>query len=118
MTNSSMSQPSARTYSVVNLVAAALEERIRIPQFQRPLRWQWEDVRRLFDSIIKGYPIGNLLLWKRLAPEANVNLGALHFKARQFDEGWWVVDGQQRLTSLANALSIESEEDERFSLRT
>jgi hypothetical protein len=116
MTNRSISQPAARTYSVVDLVAAALEGRLRIPEFQRPLRWQWEDVRRLFDSIVKGYPIGNLLLWKRPAPAALIRLGGLRIEARQFDEGWWVVDGQQRLTSLANALSAEGARDERFTL--
>jgi uncharacterized protein DUF262 len=116
MSNSSFSQPAARTYSVVDLVNAAIEGRMRIPEFQRPLRWQWQDVRRLFDSIVKGYPIGNLLLWKRPAPEAHIKLGALHFHARDFDEGWWVVDGQQRLTSLANALSAEGAHDERFAL--
>lgn len=116
MTHQSISQPAARTYSVVDLVAAAIEGRIRIPEFQRPLRWQWEDVRRLFDSIVKGYPIGNLLLWKRLAPAADIKLGGLRFHARQFDEGWWVVDGQQRLTSLASALSEQGGRDERFAL--
>lgn len=112
----SVSHPAARTFSVVDLVAAALEGRIRIPEFQRPLRWQWQDVQRLFDSIIKGYPIGNLLLWKRSAPAGNVMLGALAVNARSFDEGWWVVDGQQRLTSLANALCLGSEQDDRFAL--
>ncbi len=116
MTNQSISQPAARTFSVVDLVAAAIEGRIRIPEFQRPLRWQWEDVRRLFDSIVKGYPIGNLLLWKRPAPAADIKLGGLRFQARPFDEGWWVVDGQQRLTSLASALSEAGGRDERFAL--
>ena len=116
MSNSSISQPAARTYSVVDLVAAATEGRIRIPEFQRPLRWQWQDVQRLFDSIVKGYPIGNLLLWKRQAPAKQVKLGALMIKARQFEDGWWVVDGQQRLTSLANALTAEGAIDERFCL--
>jgi len=116
MSNRSISQPAANTYSVVDLVAAALEGRIRIPEFQRPLRWQWEDVRRLFDSIVKGYPIGNLLLWKRLAPAAQLRLGGLCIDAKQFEEGWWVVDGQQRLISLANALSEEGARDSRFSL--
>ncbi len=101
---------------MVDLVAAAIEGRIRIPEFQRPLRWQWEDVCRLFDSIVKGYPIGNLLFWKRLAPEADIKLGGLRFRAKPFDEGWWVVDGQQRLTSLASALSEEGGRDERFAL--
>lgn len=116
MTNQSISQPAARTFSVVDLVAAAVEGRIRIPEFQRPLRWQWEDARRLFDSIVKGYPIGNLLLWKRPAPAADIKLGGLRFQARKFDEGWWVVDGQQRLTSLASALSEAGGRDERFAL--
>ena len=116
MSDRSISQPAANTYSVVDLVVAALEGRIRIPEFQRPLRWQWEDVRRLFDSIVKGYPIGNLLLWKRLAPAAQLRLGGLRIDAKQFEEGWWVVDGQQRLISLANALSEEGARDGRFAL--
>jgi len=116
MANQSLSQPAAKTYTVDDLVVAALEGRMRIPEFQRPLRWQWEDVRRLFDSIVKGYPIGNLLLWKRLAPAAQIKLGGLRIDAKEFGEGWWVVDGQQRLTSLANALSEEGSKDERFAL--
>lgn len=116
MSSRSISQPAANTYSVVDLVAAALEGRMRIPEFQRPLRWQWEDVRRLFDSIVKGYPIGNLLLWRRPAPAAPVKLGGLRIQAREFDEGWWVVDGQQRLTSLASALTESGAKDERFAL--
>jgi hypothetical protein len=89
---------------------------VRIPEFQRPLRWQWEDVRRLFDSIVKGYPIGNLLLWQRPAPAARIVLGALSLDAPAFSDGWWVVDGQQRLISLANALGHEGARDERFAL--
>lgn len=116
MASTSISQPVAKTLSVVDLVGETLKGRIRIPEFQRPLRWQWEDVRRLFDSIVKGYPIGSVLLWIRPAPEAAIRLGGLRIPARQFDDGWWVVDGQQRLTSLANALSEEGSRDERFAL--
>lgn len=116
MSSNPLSQPAARTYSVVDLVAAVKEGRIRIPDFQRPLRWQWEDVRRLFDSIIKGYPVGNLLFWQKDAPEADVVLGGLRFHAKHFQEGLWVVDGQQRLVSLANALSDERDGGDRFAL--
>ncbi|AUB80685.1 DUF262 domain-containing protein [Candidatus Thiodictyon syntrophicum] len=116
MASTSISQPVAKTLSVVDLVGETLKGRIRIPEFQRPLRWQWEDVRRLFDSIVKGYPIGSVLLWIRPAPEAAIRLGGLRIPARQFDDGWWVVDGQQRLTSLANALSEEGSRDDRFAL--
>jgi len=116
MSSSAISHPAARTFSVVDLIAAAIEGRIRIPEFQRPLKWQWQDVQRLFDSIVKGYPIGNLLLWKRPAPATTVTLGALQISAPHFEEGWWVVDGQQRLTSLSNALSAKGAADERFAL--
>lgn len=116
MANQSISQPTARTFSVVDLVAEVRRGRVRIPEFQRPLRWQWEDVRRLFDSIVKGYPVGNFLLWQRRAPAAHVTLGALSFDAPEFSDGWWVVDGQQRLTSLANALGDEAARDDRFAM--
>ncbi len=116
MANHPISQPTAKTFSVVDLVAAALDGRLRIPEFQRPLRWQWKDVSRLFDSIVKGYPIGNLLLWTRPAPAAEVRLGALRIQTQEFQDGLWVVDGQQRLTSLANALSDIGAQAERFGL--
>jgi hypothetical protein len=116
MSTAPNSQPAATTISVDDLVAETLNGRLRIPEFQRPLRWQWEDVRRLFDSIVKGYPIGSLLLWTRPAPAAHIRLGGLRIDARRFEDGWWVVDGQQRLTSLANALSDQGARDERFAL--
>ncbi len=116
MASKSISQPNARTFSLDDLVDDVRRGRVRIPEFQRPLRWQWEDVRRLFDSIVKGYPIGNLLLWQRPALAARIVLGALTIDAPGFSDGWWVVDGQQRLISLANAIGHEGARDERFAL--
>jgi len=43
-------------------------------------------------------------------------LGALCIQTQEFQDGLWVVDGQQRLTSLANGLSEAGAEDERFAL--
>lgn len=105
MASDALTQPNARTFTVVEIVNELLKGRLRVPDFQRPLRWQWEDVRRLFDSMVKGYPIGNLLLWQKSAPEGCVRLGNLEIKAPAFQDAWWVVDGQQRLISIANALA-------------
>lgn len=116
MSEPSITQPNATTYPIDDLVSAAREGRVRIPDFQRPLRWQWEDVRRLFDSIVRGYPIGSMLFWARPAPAATVRLGALHIEAPARPDALWVVDGQQRITSLANALSDEGAGDSRFAL--
>lgn len=109
------SRPSATTHDVETLVRMAWEGKIRVPHFQRDFRWSWEDVRRLFDSIVRGYPIGSLLLWTRSASAETLQLGALRIAAPAVSEAWWVVDGQQRLTSLANALHLGQAES-RFSL--
>lgn len=74
------------------------------------------DVIRLFDSIVKRYPVGSLLLWRRPAPAQRLTLGALRIEAPQIDQALWVVDGQQRVTSLANALHPDGAGDTRFNL--
>lgn len=108
--------PTAITIDVEDLADRAWGGAIRVPHFQRDFRWGFEDVRRLFDSIVKGYPIGSLLLWQRFAPEAKLRLGALTIDAPAAERAYWVVDGQQRLTSLANALSQSGGSDPRFAL--
>ncbi len=115
MAPESLSQPNAKTFTPEDIVAEVLAGRVRVPAFQRGLRWRWEDVKRLFDSIVKGYPIGNLLLWERAAPKEDVQIGSLKIDAPQ-GTGLFVVDGQQRVTSLANALTEEGAKDPRFAL--
>jgi hypothetical protein len=109
-------RPNAVTFDLEDLVEKAWGGQIRIPHFQRPFRWGREDIRRLFDSVLRGYPIGSVLLWLRPAPEQDLVLGNLHIAAPRMDRTWWVVDGQQRITSLANALHPEAATDPRFAL--
>ncbi len=109
-------RPQATTYELAELVDAAWRGEIRVPSFQRGLRWGSQDVLRLFDSIVRGYPVGSILLWVRSAPEEQVRLGDLEIDAARLDEAFWVVDGQQRVTSLANALSPSVRPGSRFAL--
>jgi uncharacterized protein with ParB-like and HNH nuclease domain len=44
--------------------------KLRSPRFQRPFIWNAEDMRKLFESVVKGYPIGSLLLRPDRAGEA------------------------------------------------
>ncbi len=104
MATGALTQPNADALTIDALVQHVREGRVRVPTFQRPLRWKRDDVRRLFDSILKGYPIGSLLLWKRPAEEQQLTLGRLTIDAPKLDSALWVIDGQQRLTSLANVL--------------
>lgn len=109
-------RPNAITFDLEDLVEKAWRGQIRIPHFQRPFRWGREDIRRLFDSVLRGYPIGSVLLWLRPAPEQELILGDLRISASKMERAWWVVDGQQRITSLANALAPEAAKDPKFSL--
>lgn len=109
--------PSARTFSISDLVDEVRQGRVRIPKFQRNYRWTPEDVLNLFDSIYQGYPIGSLLLWKSDAPHDVLSLGSLRVDAEATKEALWVVDGQQRITSLAGVLlSVGDTDDPRFSV--
>lgn len=54
-------RPEARTESVEDLVSRFARGLIRVPSFQRALKWESREVLDLFDSIYRGYPIGSLL---------------------------------------------------------
>lgn len=105
-----------QTFAVDDLVNMVRSGSVRIPSFQRGIRWTRPDVIKLFQSIALGYPIGNLLLWQRHADEVHgLRIGALTIDSPARD-ALFVVDGQQRLTSLASALSVEGAEDPVFGL--
>jgi hypothetical protein len=89
---------------------------IRIPEFQRSFRWSANDVLSLFDSILRGYPFGGMLLWRRKAPAGRLTIGAIEVNAKQQANALWVIDGQQRITSLVNAVDPDASRDERFAI--
>ncbi|UQN31460.1 DUF262 domain-containing protein [Brachybacterium kimchii] len=103
-------------YRIHELAEHVAAGRIRVPEFQRSFRWRPKDVLSLFDSILRGYPFGSVLLWRRPAPAASVTIGALEVEAPEQTDALWVVDGQQRITSLVNAVSVVASVDERFAL--
>jgi hypothetical protein len=98
-------KPRAETQFVEDILSSIRSGRLRIPSWQRVFNWQAEDVRKLFESICLGYPIGNLLFWERdeLAPD-QVTFGEVQIHAPPRTDAWQVVDGQQRLKSLAGVL--------------
>ncbi len=100
-------RPEASSLSVEDLMIAVRLGRVRVPRFQRPLRWENGDRLALFDSIYRGYPVGTLLFWKREGEAGEVEVGALRFRAPGRSDVLWVVDGQQRTTTLADALLSE-----------
>jgi hypothetical protein len=90
---------------------------VRVPTFQRQYVWTTKDVRELFDSIYRGFPVGTLLFWRHHGEAGQVNLGPLKISVEDEPNALWVVDGQQRVISLFGALSNDHVGfDERFEI--
>ncbi len=110
-----LERPEVSYRTPVDLVSDVRRGRIRIPLFQRGFKWESGDVIDLFDSLIRGFPIGNLLLWLQPAPAAQLHVGPVEVDAPATDSALWVVDGQQRITSIVGALIAADEAtDPRF----
>lgn len=97
-------RPDARPMRVEDLLRHATAGRIRVPRFQRPLKWKPEHVLGFFDSLYRGFPIGSLLLWRRSQPAQSLAFGPVGVEAPAQPDALVVVDGQQRVTSLVGAL--------------
>lgn len=72
------------------------QEQFALPEFQRGYVWGREDVRNLFDSLYRRYPVGGFLVWttqpdpQTVRGDAGQAGGAVKL----------LLDGQQRATSL------------------
>lgn len=80
--------------------------RYAIPVFQRDFVWKKQQVLDLFDSIIKGYPIGSIILWK---PDGNFDFRAKEFLTDKIISverpEFYVLDGRQRLTTFYGCIT-------------
>lgn len=85
-----------------------------LPSIQRRFVWDTDRIENLFDSIMQGYPIGTLMVWKVTNKETIKKIGFYNF-LQDYQERWAetctdykpsneivysVIDGQQRLNSL------------------
>lgn len=93
-----------------NLLLAEIQDgQIQIPQFQRKFVWTVQASAKLIDSIIKGYPIGTFIFWRTnerlraIRKIGNLNLP----EPRDGEFVNYVLDGQQRITSLYAAFKGE-----------
>lgn len=101
-------------FDIGQLLKKVRDGHFLIPQFQRDFTWKEGQTRLLIDSIARNYPVGSLLI---LGKNESVPLKSRRLDAtyppkeeivpqeEQFDEpsseSYYVLDGQQRLTSIA-----------------
>jgi hypothetical protein len=94
---------------------------IQLPDFQRGYKWEDERIRQLAVTVLRGHPLGVVMLLK--ADNAQVRFKPRPIEGADFVSGteakYLLLDGQQRLTSLTQALSgngIVSTKDSRGKL--
>ncbi len=80
-----------------------------LPNIQRPFVWREEQIERLFDSIMRKYPISTLLVWKtkskikhrKFIDNYKASVRLTDYYVPENDKAkLLVLDGQQRLQSL------------------
>jgi hypothetical protein len=94
------------TQKLKHLRAEVEQGQIKVPQFQRDFVWDEQKAADLIDSMLKGYPIGALIYWRTDERLRQVrNLGRIKFDEADIGEKVnYVLDGQQRLTSILSAI--------------
>lgn len=99
------------TRSLRELVCEFHTGTILLPQFQRDYVWKVKNILNLLDSLLNGFPIGGIYLWRPTG-------GALDAKPKGFGKNsigpvfeGYLIDGQQRLTSLETAFGLFVGED-------
>lgn len=104
------------TYSLQQLLSEARRSAYVIPRFQRDFVWKGSQVKLLVDSIAHNYPIGSLLLLNESKPSdpflASRGIDVILRESEAQPDGspptaeksaaamQYVLDGQQRLTTL------------------
>ena len=88
------------TEELIGQVKKLLDGGLMIPSIQRDYVWSRSQIPRLLDSLYKGYPVGSLLIWDTnlevpIKPAAVLQGTPLQGRPSV------LLDGQQRLTSLA-----------------
>ena len=102
----------SRSFSILDIAQWALPTtskerpvvRVQLPALQRGAVWSVQQVERLWDSLVRGFPIGSLIL-----AEPRSHLGLKPFAPQKgmlpdtADAGHLLLDGQQRSTAIALA---------------
>ncbi|MBN9983162.1 DUF262 domain-containing protein [Rhizobium laguerreae] len=87
---------------LLNLLTDIERGQVKIAQIQRDFVWTIQKSAALLDSIIKGYPVGTFIFWwtkDRLRSVRDLGNTPLP-ETKEGETVSFVLDGQQRLTSL------------------
>ena len=102
------------SYPLSTLVAEIERGAIALPELQRPFVWSSTQVRNLFDSLYRGFPVGQIMFWETGADgrARQVGVGGKTTAPRLM-----LVDGQQRLTGLYAVITGREVLDDEYRTR-
>lgn len=86
---------------IESLVMEIRDGKLLLPEMQRGYVWKSTQVRDLFDSLYRGYPSGQLLVWETDNLPTGSHSASLEGLNATQRSPRLLLDGQQRLTSLA-----------------
>ena len=89
-------------YPFPRLISKVEDGTLKLPAFQREFVWPIEKTISLLDSIARRYPIGTFLLWQTNEKLHSIKeIGGLELPETPAGESTrYILDGQQRITSL------------------
>jgi len=100
--------------TIEKVIQGIQENKYVLPAIQREFVWDGEQIEKLFDSLMRGYPIGSFLFWK-IEPDHLKDFQFYRFMDHYHERDYRhnepielvggtsvtaVLDGQQRLTAL------------------
>jgi hypothetical protein len=97
-------------WPVEKLVRSFAEGEIAIPEIQREYVWDDDQVKDLLDSIDNDYPCGSIILWEPGKRDAKLIRDLIKPEKLKWHDDrkrmpkYFLLDGQQRITSLASIL--------------
>lgn len=101
--------------SIQEVIDKIVHRKCLLPAIQRKFTWSSSQIRVLFDSIMRGYPINTFMFWEVSDQKVKNNFRFYQFlekycerfhednpdfDTKGHDDFYAVIDGQQRLTSL------------------
>lgn len=91
------------------LLERVVDGKMLVPLFQRQYVWRHQDMLALLESVLKGYPIGSLLVWETSQQvSCQDRVGPILSKRK--DEGLvaLILDGHQRVATLLGTLMFSN----------
>jgi hypothetical protein len=108
---------------LTDIVVRVDQDKLVVPDFQRGFKWQTPDIRKLLESLLLDFPIGAALLWRthrgmldfRRIEDIEFSdedgngdeAGEVQEQELRTDEIDYILDGQQRITSIYKLFPLE-----------